>query len=131
VIATGDIFDTTRYPFIDMKNGGSVQGEIQALNFILDRTLYEHDEDNGTMLIPGHGRVSNEFEVAEYRDMIVIIRDRIQAMINKGATLEQVKAARPTIDYDTRFGANAGPWTTDRFIEAVYTSLKSALPVGK
>jgi glyoxylase-like metal-dependent hydrolase (beta-lactamase superfamily II) len=124
VLVTGDIFDTTRYPFIDVKNGGSVQGEIQALNFMLNRTLYEHDEDNGTMIIPGHGRVSNEFELAEYRDMIVIIRDRIQAMINRNATLEEVKAARPTIDYDTRFGSGTGPWTTDLFIEAIYTSLK-------
>jgi len=125
VLVTGDIFDTTRYPFIDLKNGGSVQGEIDALNFILDRTLYEHDEDNGTMIIPGHGRLCNEFEVSEYRDMVVIIRDRIQAMIKKNFTLEQVKAARPTIDYDTRFGANTGPWTTDMFIEAIYTSLKN------
>jgi cyclase len=125
VLVTGDIFDTTRYPFIDLNNGGSVQGEIQALNFILDRTLYEHDEDNGTMIIPGHGRVSNEFEVAEYRDMIVIIRDRIRAMMDKNATLDEVRAARPTIDYDTRFGANTGAWTTDMFIEAIYTSLKN------
>jgi glyoxylase-like metal-dependent hydrolase (beta-lactamase superfamily II) len=125
VLVTGDIFDTTRYPFIDVKNGGSVQGEIQALNFILNRTLYEHDEDNGTVIIPGHGRVSNEFEVAEYRDMIVIIRDRIQAMINKNATIDEVKAARPTIDYDTRFGSETGPWTTDMFIEAIYRSLKN------
>ena len=131
VIVTGDIFDTTRYPFIDLKNGGSIQGEIQALNFILDRTLYEHDEDNGTMIVPGHGRVCNEFEVAEYRDMLVIVRDRIQAMIDKNATLEQVRAARPTIDYDTRFGANMGPWTTDLFIEAVYTSLKNPVAAGK
>ena len=125
VLVTGDIFDTTRYPFIDLNNGGSVQGEIQALNFILDRTLYEHDEDNGTMIIPGHGRVSNEFEVAEYRDMIVIIRDRIRAMMDKNATLDEVRAARPTIDYDTRFGANTGAWTTDMFIEAIYTSHKN------
>ena len=125
VIATGDIFDTTRYPFIDIAKGGSLQGEIAALNFILDRTLYEHDEDFGTLIVPGHGRICNEFEVAEYRDMIVIIRDSIQAMINKGATLAQVIAARPTIDYDTRFGATSGEWTTDKFIEAVYTSLKN------
>jgi glyoxylase-like metal-dependent hydrolase (beta-lactamase superfamily II) len=125
VIAAGDIFDTTRYPLIDTARGGSLQGEINALNFILDRTLYQHDEDFGTMIVPGHGRICNEFEVAEYRDMIVIIRDRIQAMINKGATLAQVIAGRPTIDYDTRFGATSGDWTTDKFIEAVYTSLKN------
>ena len=123
VIATGDIFTTTQYPFIDTKNGGSLQGEIQALNFILDRTVYVHDEDGGTMIIPGHGRVTDEWEVAEYRDMLVIFRDRVQAMIKSGATLEQVKAARPTADYDVRFGATTGPWTTDMFVEAVYQSL--------
>lgn len=125
VIATGDIFDTTRYPFIDIAKGGSLQGEIKALDFILDRTLYEHDEDFGTMIVPGHGRICNEFEVAEYRDMLVIIRDRVAAMLKKGATLAEVIAARPTVDYDTRFGATSGPWTTDMFIGAVYNSLKN------
>ena len=123
VIATGDIFTTTQYPFIDMKNGGSLQGEIKAINFILDRTVYVHDEDGGTMIIPGHGRVTDEWEVAEYRDMLVIIRDRVQSMVKSGATLEQIKAARPTADYDVRFGATTGPWTTDMFVEAVYQSL--------
>ncbi len=123
VIVTGDIFSTTSYPFIDIKNGGSLQGEIRALNFILDKTVYVHDEDGGTMIIPGHGRVTDEWEVAEYRDMLVIIRDRVQAMIKTGATLQQVKAARPTADYDVRFGATSGPWTTDMFVEAVYQSM--------
>ena len=123
VIVTGDIFSTTEYPFIDVKNGGTLQGEIRALNFILDRTVYAHDEDGGTLIIPGHGRVTNEWEVAEYRDMLVIIRDRVQAMIKNGATLNQVKAARLTADFDPRFGRTAGPWTTDMFVEAVYTSL--------
>jgi cyclase len=125
VIVTGDIFTTTQYPFIDMKNGGNIQGVIRALNFILDRTVYEHDEDGGTWIIPGHGRVTNEWEVAEYRDMLVIVRDRVQAMIKNGATLDQVKSARLTADYDPRFGATTGPWTTDMFVEAVYTSLKN------
>jgi cyclase len=125
VIVTGDIFDMTRYPMIDVKNGGSLQGEIKALNFILDRTVYVHDEDGGTMIIPGHGRVTDEWEVAEYRDMLVIIRDRVNDMIKKGATLAQVQAARLTADYDTRFGATNGPWTTDMFVEAVYNSLKN------
>lgn len=124
VIVAGDIFTTTQYPFIDVKNGGSLQGEIQALNFILDRTVYIHDEDGGTMIIPGHGRVTDEWEVAEYRDMLVIIRDRVQALIQSGATLQQVLAARPTADYDVRYGATSGAWTTAMFVEAVYTSLK-------
>jgi glyoxylase-like metal-dependent hydrolase (beta-lactamase superfamily II) len=123
VIATGDIYDTTRYPVIDLKAGGTVQGEIAALNNILDKTGYEHDEDGGTMIIPGRGRVSDEYDLAEYRDMVSIIRDRVQAMLASGATLDQVKAARLTADYDTRYGAASGPWTTDMFVEAVYSSL--------
>jgi cyclase len=125
VIAAGDIFDAARYPFIDLKNGGSVEGEIKALNNILDKTVYKHDEDGGTMVIPGHGRLCDEYDLAEYRDMLVIIRDRVLAMIAGGATLEQVKAARVTADYDPRYGAATGPWTTGMFIEAVYNSLKT------
>jgi cyclase len=124
VIVTGDIYDTTRYPFIDVKNGGTINGEIAALNAILDKTGYEHDEDGGTMIIPGRGRLSDEYDLSEYRDMLTIIRDRVQAMIKEGATIDQVKAARLTTDYDTRYGATSGPWTTDMFVEAVYTSLK-------
>ncbi len=126
VIVAGDIFNTTGYPLIDLKRGGSVAGEIKALNDILSRTVYEHEEDGGTMVVPGHGYLCNEHEVLEYRDMVVIVRDRIRDMIKKGMTLEQVKAARPTADYDTRYGANSGPWTTEMFVEAVYNSLKSA-----
>jgi cyclase len=124
VIVTGDIFSTTQYPFIDVKSGGSVQGEIKALNDILNRTVYQHESEGGTMIIPGHGYLCDEHEVVEYRDMVAIVRDRVQAMIKNGATLEQVKAARVTADYDTRYGATSGPWTTDMFVEAVYTSLK-------
>jgi hypothetical protein len=125
VIVTGDILTTTQYPFIDLNNGGSLQGEIAALNHILDRTVYKHLGDDGTLIIPGHGRVCDEYEVAEYRDMLSIIRDRVQALINQGATLDQVKAARVTVDYDPRYGANSGLWTTEMFIEAVYKSLKN------
>jgi cyclase len=124
VIVAGDIFNTTQYPFIDLKNGGSVQGEINALNDILNRTVYEHEGQGGTYVVPGHGYLADEHEVVEYRDMVVIVRDRVQAMIKKGATLDQVKKARLTADYDTRYGANTGPWTTEMFVEAVYTSLK-------
>jgi glyoxylase-like metal-dependent hydrolase (beta-lactamase superfamily II) len=126
VIVTGDIFTTTQYPFIDVKNGGTVQGEIKALNDILNRTVAEHEEDGGTMIVPGHGYLSNEHEVLEYRDMVVIVRDRIQAMQAAGASLAQIKAARLTADYDTRYGANSGPWTTEMFVEAVYSTLKPA-----
>jgi cyclase len=126
VIVTGDIFSTTQYPFIDVANGGSIRGEIAALNHILDKTIYQHEGEGGTLIIPGRGRVCDEYEVSEYRDMLAIVRDRVQAMIDKGATPEQVKAARVTVDYDDRFGATSGPWTTNMFVEAVYTSLKQA-----
>ena len=124
VIVAGDIFNTTQFPFIDIKDGGSVQGEINALNDILNRTVFQHEGQGGTMIVPGHGYLSDEHEVAEYRDMMVIVRDRVRAMLKSGATLDQVKAARVTADYDTRYGANSGPWTMDMFVEAVYTSLK-------
>lgn len=123
VIVTGDVFSTTQYPPIDVANGGSVQGEIKALNDILARTVYQHEGGGGTIVVPGHGYVCDEHEVVEYRDMVVIVRDRVQAMITKGATLEQVKAARPTADYDTRYAAASGVGTADRFVEAVYRSL--------
>ena len=131
VIATGDIFSTTAYPKIDLKNGGSIQGEIQALNNILDRTVYQHDEEGGTLIVPGHGRLCDEWEVAEYRDMLVIIRDRVENLIKNGAGLDQVKAARVTADYDDRFGATSGASTTDMFVEAMFTSLKNPPRVGE
>jgi len=124
VIAAGDIFSTTQYPLIDRNNGGSVQGEIDALNDILNRTVYQHESEGGTLIVPGHGYLCDEHEVVEYRDMLVIVRDRVQALIKSGATLEQAQAAKVTADYDTRYGATSGPWTTDLFVEAVYTSLK-------
>ena len=128
VIVTGDIFNTTQYPFIDVNNGGSLQGEIAALNDILSRSI-SFRQEGGTLFVPGHGRLCHEWEVTLYRDMLVFIRDRVQAMINQGATLQQVLAARVTADYDRRYGANSGSWTTAMFIEAVYTSLKNP-PVG-
>jgi len=126
VIVAGNILDLTRYPMIDAKNGGSVEGEIKALNDILNRTNYEHEGEGGTYVVPGHGFLADEHEVVEYRDMVVIVRDRVKGMIAIGATLAQVKAARVTADYDTRYGANTGPWTTEMFVEAVYNSLKPA-----
>lgn len=75
------------------------------------------------MVVPGHGRICDEIDVVEYRDMLTIIRDRIQAMVKKGMALEQIKAARPTMDYDPLYGATTGPWTNDMFVEAAYKSL--------
>jgi hypothetical protein len=109
---------------IDTQRGGSLQGVIDGLNMILDIAVPAHHEEGVTMVIPGHGRLCDEADVVEYRDMVVIVKDRVQAMIKKGMTLEQVKAARPTLDYDPLYGVLSGAWTTDMFVEAVYKSLK-------
>ena len=126
VVSMGDIFDMTRYPVIDAKHGGSLQGILKTVNHVLkDITVPRNNEEGGTYVIPGHGRICDRYELANYRDMLSIIRDRIQDSIGKGKTLDQVKAARPTFDYDGEFGVDNGPWTTDMFVEAVYRELKA------
>jgi cyclase len=129
VVVAGDTFVTTSYPFIDRANGGSVQGELNALNRILDLAVPAHEQEGGTFIIPGHGRVCDEADVLEYRDMVTIVRDRIQDMVKRGLTLDQVKAAKPTLDYDRHYGSDTGFVTTAGFIEAVYSDLKN--PQGK
>jgi glyoxylase-like metal-dependent hydrolase (beta-lactamase superfamily II) len=124
VIATGDLFVTNSYPVIDIANGGNIQGVIDGLNKILAMSIAEFRTEGGTMIIPGHGRLCDSADVAYYRDMVTIIRDRIQDMVKKGMTLDQVKAAKPTRDYDPRYGATTGFWTTDMFVEAVYRGLR-------
>jgi cyclase len=126
VVSTGDLFVTTSYPVIDAERGGSIQGFIAALNRILDVTIPSNVMEGGTMVIPGHGRVADEMDVVEYRDMVTIVRDRIQHMIEQKMTLAQVKAARPTFDFDARYGSDTGPWTTEMFVEAVYGDLSGA-----
>jgi glyoxylase-like metal-dependent hydrolase (beta-lactamase superfamily II) len=126
VVVAGDVFVTTSYPVVDAQNGGSVNGIIEGLNRILDITVPKHEQEGGTLVIPGHGKLSDESEVLEYRDMVTIIKDRIDDMVKRGLTLEQVKAEKPTLDYDLHYGANTGPWTTAMFIEAVYNDIKNA-----
>ena len=126
VISTGDIFTPGGYPFIDLEHGGSVQGEILALNHILQLTVPAKTQEGGTYVIPGHGRICDDADVVEYRDMVVIVRDRIRNMLQKNMTLDQVKAARPTLDYDTEYVSAASFVTADRFVEAVYKSLAPA-----
>jgi cyclase len=121
VIATGDIFLTTSYPVIEP--GGGINGVIAGLNRIIDIAIPKDWQEGGTMVIPGHGRISDEADVVEYRDMVTIVRDRIKDIIVKRMTLDQVKAARPTLEYDSRYGSDTGPWTTTMFIEAVYREL--------
>jgi glyoxylase-like metal-dependent hydrolase (beta-lactamase superfamily II) len=123
VVSAGDIFLTTTYPVIDVKSGGSINGIIAGLNQLLDITIPREKQEGGTMVIPGRGRICDEADVVEYRDMLTIVRDRIQDSIKKGKTLEQVQAAGLTKDYDPRYGSKTGPWTTAMFIEAAYQSL--------
>jgi cyclase len=126
VVVTGDVMDTTRFPVIDIANGGSINGEIDALNRLIDLTIAPTPfiyKDVGTYVVPGHGRLSEQMEVVEYRDMVVIVRDRIADLIGKKKTLAEIKAARPGLPYETRYGAKTGAWTTDMFIEAVHKSL--------
>jgi cyclase len=125
VIAAGDILSTTSYPVIDLVKGGGIQGVLDGLNHILDIAIPEFRSQGGTLVIPGHGRLCDTGDVANYRNMVSIIKDRIEDSIKKGMTLQQVKASKPTLEYDGLYGATSGPWTTDMFVEAVYKSLSA------
>jgi glyoxylase-like metal-dependent hydrolase (beta-lactamase superfamily II) len=124
VISTGDIFDMASFPLIDIAKGGSIQGVLAALNKLVEMSEAEFRTEGGTMLIPGHGRICDLADLAYYRDMVTIIRDRVQWMMKKDMSLAQIKAANPTEDWDGRFGKNAG-WTPDMFVEAIYKGLGS------
>jgi glyoxylase-like metal-dependent hydrolase (beta-lactamase superfamily II) len=124
VISAGNLFSTVSYPLIDIDKGGSIQGVIGGLNQILDIAVAEYRSQGGTWVIPGRGRLSDTADVASYRNMLVMIRDRVADLKKKGMTLEQVRAARPTLDFDGRYGSTTGAWTTSMFIEAVYKSLQ-------
>lgn len=126
VLVTGDLYQTLTYPFIDRSQGGNFLGILNALNRMIDVTVPLDKQEGGTMVIPGHGRVSDEADVVEYRDMLTAIKTRIEDLVRKGMTLEQVRATRPTRDYDRRYGRDSGFWTTAMFVEAVYEDLKAA-----
>jgi cyclase len=119
VIATGDIFSTVSYPVIDLDRGGHIQGEIDGLNHILDLAVPEFRLEGGTLIIPGHGRLCDSADVAYYRDMVTVIRDRVKDAVARGLTLAQVKEAGLTKDYDRRYGS------PDKFIESIYKDLSA------
>lgn len=123
VIVAGDVYMNTTFPIVQAGEGGGFQGVIDALNRIVDLTVPQEKQEGGTFVIPGHGRLADEADLVEYRDMNTIIRDRFQDAIGKGMTLAQIKAARLVRDYEGRYGASMGFWTTDNFVEAVYGSL--------
>jgi glyoxylase-like metal-dependent hydrolase (beta-lactamase superfamily II) len=124
VVAAGDILDTTRFPVIDIAKGGSVQGEIDALNRLIDLAVPPGPfiyEGVGTWVIPGHGRPCQQLDVVDYRDMVVIVRDTIADMIKQGNTLDQIRAAHPAKPYETEYGTEEG--STSAFVDAIYKSL--------
>ena len=126
VIATGDLIDTTRFPLIDVARGGTLQGELDALNRLMDLSIHNVPllwYPDRTLLVPGHGHVYDKLDLLEYRDAITTIRDRVQDLIDQGLTLAQVQAANPTLGYRSQYGADSGPWTTEMFVAAVYNEL--------
>lgn len=131
VISTGDVYVNDSYPRMDLERGGHVNGVIEALNTLVDLMVSEQFTEGGTVAVPGHGRLADEIDVVEYRDMVTIVRDRIQDSIGKKMTLAQVQASRPTLDFDRRFGAQTGAWTTAMFVEAVYRNLSQPAGGGR
>jgi hypothetical protein len=119
------MFIPTQYPIIDVTTGGSLQGVLDGLNRLRQMAIPADHVEGGTMIVPGHGRLCDMADLAIYQQMVTIVRDRLQDMITRGMTLEQVKAARPTRDYDPIYGSTTGTWTTEMFIEAAYRSLSS------
>jgi len=129
VLATGDIYNADIYPPIDVDHGGSIQGEISALEKLADLCFPEYMGQGGTLVVPGHGWIGDGSEVGYYRDMMIVVRDRVQDMIDHKMTLAQVKASKPTVDYDPEFGRVPG--STAKFVEAVYRSLTEKDADGK
>ena len=125
VIVAGDAFSTDRYPVIEAGRGGTLGGVLDALNHLIDIAIPEYNSMGGTRVIPGHGRIANEIDLVEYRDAMTIIADRITGLVLEGKTLDQVKAAGVSLDFDGVYGSGAGPWTTEMFVEAVYREIKA------
>jgi glyoxylase-like metal-dependent hydrolase (beta-lactamase superfamily II) len=131
VVAAGDVLDTRHFPVIDVDRGGSIQGEIAALNRLADLAVPSVPvvtREAGTIVVPGHGRLCDQYDVIEYRDMVTIVRDRVRGLMKAGRSIAEVKAAQPAKGYMGRYGNAGGAWTTDRFIEAVYRSLAKEKP---
>ena len=131
VVVAGDVLDTRQFPVIDIDRGGSIQGEIAALNRLVDLAVPSVPvvtREAGTIIVPGHGRLCDQYDVVEYRDMVTIIRDRVADLIKAGRSLAEVKAAQPAKGYVGRYGNPGGAWTEAHFIEAVYQSLVREKP---
>jgi cyclase len=131
VVVAGDVFDTRRFPVIDIAKGGSIQGEIAALQKLVDTAIPSVpivSREEGTLIIPGHGRICDQLDAVDYRDMVTIIRDRVRDLMKQGLTLEQIEAASPARGYTRRYGSDTGPWTTNEFVAALYRSMNEKVP---
>jgi len=126
VVAAGDVINTASFPELKLDEGGTIKGEIDALNRILDITVAELRGQGGTIVIPGHGRLYDEADVAEYRDMVTIIRDRVQNAVSNGDSLRKLHSSEPVLDYAGVFGAPDSDWTGNDFVEAVFKQLNNA-----
>jgi glyoxylase-like metal-dependent hydrolase (beta-lactamase superfamily II) len=128
VIVTGEIFDMTRFPLIDVERGGSIQGTLDALNRLVDTAIPPVPfpwKERRTYLVPARGRLADHADLVEYRDMVTFVRDVVAESMAKGMTLDQIKHADPAKSFRARFGSDTGPWTTDRFVEAIYQGLSA------
>jgi cyclase len=123
VISAGDLFRSDAFPFVDLDGGGSIQGVIDGLNAIIDLAIPAALQEGGTMVVPGRGRLADESDVVEYRDMVVIVRDRVKDGIEKGLTLAQVQATAPTLGYDWQYGRSGDGWSGEDFVAVVYRDL--------
>ena len=131
VVMAGDVLDTRRFPVIDTKKGGSIGGEIAALQKLVDTAIPSVpivSRDAGTLIVPGHGRVCDQLDAVDYRDMVTIIRDRVRDLKKQGMTLEQIEAASPARGYIRRYGSDTGAWTTNDFVEAIYRTMAEKTP---
>src|SRR5690606_22562155 len=107
-----------------LEYGGSIDGIVEGLNKALDITVPAWLQEGGTYVIPGHGRIADEADLVSYRDLALIVRDRVRASVERGLSLRQVQADRPSLDYDPRY--IPGKWTSQMFIESVDRSLARA-----
>jgi len=127
VVSAGGLLDLTRFPYINPEAGGSIQGVVDSLNYLISITAPALASEGGTLVIPGRGRLADHADVAYYRDMVTVIRDRVAVMIQQGRSLEEIKASDATQGYNARYGRNSGAWTTEMFVEAAYRSLLNTL----